>query len=551
MIKTIEKYPILSLAVLVLLMLLIHLDIPNISIMEARNFITSREMIQDNHWLLPTMNGEPRYQKPPLPTWLTAISGILFGVNSLFALRLPAALMVLVLGVFSYYFSLKLKLTKSHSFRNSLILMTSFYVIGIVFEAPWDIFAHAFMFAGIYYLFSFFEKHTAEWKNAFIAAFFFGLSLLSKGPVSLFSMFLPFIISYGITFKFKNLNQKILPLLSFIILFLVIGSWWFIYVRLNDSEVFFATAIKETGNWSSYNVKPFYYYWSFCVQSGLWTIPALISLLYPYMIKRVIHKKTYKFTFWWTIIAVVLLSVIPQKKARYLMPVLIPLALNTGFYIQYLIKHFSKLTNKKETIPVYFNFGLIGLIAIGIPVLIYITFQTNITSILNAFILTSISALMLGIYMFWKLKQKNIMHLFYATVVFIPLLLLFVSPILIALQNNTPQKISAIKTLEKQLSIKTYAIREITVLSSEDKNYQSPEFLWYYQGNLKNIYKNNTLELPKEKSFGLFIMPLDIAKITKLLEPNYHIKRIESYNLNTGKKQRDRLIRTFYLISKK
>ncbi|MHB1108669.1 MAG: ArnT family glycosyltransferase, partial [Lutibacter sp.] len=71
MIKIFEKYPLVLLSGVVLLMLLIHLEVPNITIMEARNFITAREMVQDNHWLLTTMNGEARYQKPPLPTWLT------------------------------------------------------------------------------------------------------------------------------------------------------------------------------------------------------------------------------------------------------------------------------------------------------------------------------------------------------------------------------------------------------------------------------------------------------------------------------------------------
>ena len=112
MIKAIEKYPVLSLTILVLLMLLVHLDVPNLTIMEARNFISAREMVQDNNWLLTTLNGEARYQKPPLPTWLTAVSGILFGINSLFALRLPAALMVLFLGIFTYFFALELKLSK-------------------------------------------------------------------------------------------------------------------------------------------------------------------------------------------------------------------------------------------------------------------------------------------------------------------------------------------------------------------------------------------------------------------------------------------------------
>ncbi|MDF1516551.1 MAG: glycosyltransferase, partial [Lutibacter sp.] len=79
MIKIFEKYPLALLSGVVLLMLLIHLEVPNITIMEARNFITAREMVQDDNWLLTTMNGETRYQKPPLPTWLTAVSGILIG----------------------------------------------------------------------------------------------------------------------------------------------------------------------------------------------------------------------------------------------------------------------------------------------------------------------------------------------------------------------------------------------------------------------------------------------------------------------------------------
>ena len=65
MIKIIEKYPLASLSIVVLLMLLVHLDIPNVTIMEARNFITAREMVINDNWLLTTMNGEARYQKPP------------------------------------------------------------------------------------------------------------------------------------------------------------------------------------------------------------------------------------------------------------------------------------------------------------------------------------------------------------------------------------------------------------------------------------------------------------------------------------------------------
>ena len=541
MIEITEKYPIASLSIVIILMLLVHLDIPNVTIMEARNFITAREMVQDNNWLLTTMNGEPRYQKPPLPTWLTAVSGLIFGINNLFALRLPAALMVLFLGIFSYYFSLKLNLSRNHSFRNSLILVTSFYVFAILNEAPWDIFAHGFMLAGLYFLFTLFEEKKFAWKNAIIAAIFIGLSIISKGPVSLYALFLPFLIAYGIVFKFKMLKTKLWPLLSFVLIFIIIGGWWFLYVRYADPEAFLKIATKETGNWSSYNVKPFYYYWSFFTQSGLWTIPAFIGLLYPYLIKRVQNIKVYKFTFWWTLIAVILLSIIPEKKARYLMPVLIPLALNTGFYIQYLIKDFSKLTLKKDTIPVYFNFGLIATIAIALPFGLYVLLKADFNTYLLNYISTALASLSIGFILFKHLIKKQFKNVFYLTILFMVSLFLFGLPISKTLNKN--ENFNAINTLhliENKENIKTYSIGEIT-----------PELLWDYNGILKDIYKNETLIIPSETNFGILVMNADVEKITTQLSKNYTLNLTETYNLNVGSKNKERLIRQFYLVSKK
>src|SRR5438034_1043532 len=53
----------------------------------------AREMVETHHWLLPTNNGAPRLQKPPLLYWLIMISFNLFGVNAA-AARLPVALAV-------------------------------------------------------------------------------------------------------------------------------------------------------------------------------------------------------------------------------------------------------------------------------------------------------------------------------------------------------------------------------------------------------------------------------------------------------------------------
>lgn len=541
MIKIFEKYPLALLSGVVLLMLLVHLEVPNITIMEARNFITAREMTQDNHWVLTTINGEARYQKPPLPTWLTAVSGMLFGINNIFAIRLPAALMVLFSGIYIYYLSLKLKLSKIQSLNNSLILVTSFYIFAIIIEAPWDIFAHGFMLAGLYFLFLFFEEKKALWKNALLAAFFVGLSLLSKGPVSLYVLFLPFLISYGIVFKFKDFKAKFLPLISFVLLFIIFGGWWFLYVRLADPEAFLKIATRETENWSSYNIKPFYYYWNFFIQSGLWAIPAFISLLYPYLIKRVEHKKAYQFSFWWTIIAVILLSLIPEKKARYLVPALIPLAINTGFYIQYLMADFSKITAKKETIPVYFNFGLIAVISLSVPFALFFLLKNELQNHLVSYLLTSLATLLIGILLIRNLYVKKFSNVFYLTILFVVSLGAFGLPLSKSLNNNIEfRSINTLHQFENSEQIVSYTVGEM-----------APELLWDYNGILKDIYKNKSLEIPSEPNFGLLVIKDDVEFIKSQLNQDYNFKLVETYNLNVGAKKKERLIREFYLVSKK
>ena len=537
----ISKHPVLILSIAVLLMLVPSLNVPNLTIMEARNFITAKEMLEDGNWLLTTMNGEPRYQKPPLPTWFSAISGSVFGLKTLFGLRLPAVLMVLILGIFSFKFSEKLSLTRNHSFNNALILITSFYVVGIINEAPWDIYAHTFMLIGLYYLYQFLQQKNTNWKVIIISSIFIGFSIMSKGPVSLYALFLPFIISYGVIFKFNSIKTKAMPLVIWLFLFAIIGGWWFLYVRLSDPEAFLKIATKETGNWSSYNVKPFYYYWSFFTQSGIWTIPAFIGLLYPYIIKKTTYKKEYKFTFWWTIIAVILLSLIPEKKSRYLMPVLIPLALNTGFYIEYLIQNFKTVKKKSETIPVYFNFGLFGIIGVLAPVGLYFLLKENIYNYIISYLFTSISLVLVGIAIFKNLRSKNIQNVIFASVLFMVFALSFGLPISKNFESKENyNSIDNLKQIQAENNIKVYSIHEVT-----------PELIWQYNGKIKNIYKNETFVFPSENKFALLVLDEDIALFKSIVGENYTIKHIETYNLNVSKKIRERLIRQCYLVSKK
>jgi 4-amino-4-deoxy-L-arabinose transferase-like glycosyltransferase len=535
-IKYVENHPVTSIFLFSLLLLLPNLNSAVLTIMEARNFITAREMVLDGNWILTTMNGNPRYEKPPLPTWLTAISGMLFGMKSLFALRLPAALMVTFSGFFMYLFAKKLTKDQILSTIIGFIFITSFYIIGIINEAPWDIFTHGFMIAAIYFLFQFFETNTAIWKNAILAGILGGLSLMSKGPVSLYVLLLPFLISYAILFKFKHFKGKALPLLTFIILMFAIGGWWFIYVRMVDNEAFIEIAKKETSRWGSYNVRPFYYYWSFFVQSGIWAILALVGLIYPYIIKRVTNKKIYKFTFLWTSITLILLSIIPEKKSRYLVPILFPLAINTGLYVYHLILNFKDFKSKRDSFPVYFNFGFFGLLGFAIPIAALIILKERLDGLWIPFGLLSASMIAIGFYLFKSLKSKNIKNAFYGQVTFMLAFLVFGMPLSKALHDTTSFKnISDLKNeIEREQNIKSYAFKGLT-----------PELLWYYGDTIEKI----TTTLPLEDTLGILVKKVDEEEFKQLTE-GYKVELIETYDLNHFKKKRIRLERDYYLITK-
>lgn len=522
----------------------IHLDALWVNIMEARNFTSAREMLQDNNWLLTTLNGDPRYEKPPLPTWLTAISASIFGIKSLFGLRLPAAIITVVLLLSSYKLALKTTTHKIYALTSTLILATSFYIVFSGRNGQWDIFTHGFMMLCIYNLYQLFTVNTKSYKFAFIAAVFFGCSFMSKGPVSLYALLLPFLIAYGVVYKYKKLQHKIGPLVVFIVVSIVLSGWWHYYTYVNDPETVLAITQKETGNWTSYNVRPFYYYWSFFTQSGVWTIPAFISLLYPYLKKSVFDKKGYQFTFLWTIAAVVLLSIIPEKKSRYLLPVLIPLALNTGYYMVYLFDYFKQLKSKKETIPVYFNFGLIACIGLLFPIGGGIFLKNVLTEIWVWFSILSLVLVLISIFMLIHLRKKNIHIVFYLTITFIASIICFGMPM---------AKFTTINPAYKSFTMVREDAESRNIIVYEF-SYFTPEIIWDYGSSIPVISNGDVLKLPNDDRFGLLIAEQDEEIFEEKLS-GYTLEKIGRYDINPqapeNRQHKNRLWRDYYIVTKK
>lgn len=521
------------------LLLFSGLDQIDVNIMEARNFISAREMVQNNEYLLTTLNNQPRYEKPPLPTWLTAVSGSVFGFDSLFALRVPVVAITILLVFAFYYYSKTLRLDSKHALHNGLILITSFYIFFAGRDNQWDMYTHSFMMVSVLFLWKLFQEDSNQWRNSLLAGLFLGFSILSKGPVSFYAMLIPFLISYGIVYHIP-LRKKWRHLVVMLFLGLVVGASWYVYVRMKDPESFGVIASREAANWTTYEVKPFYYYWSFFLQSGLWAIPSLISLLYPYMKSRVGDLKAYRFAIIWTLNALVFLSAIPEKKVRYLVPVLIPLALTTGFYIEYLIRGFSESMAQREKMGVYISSALIALVGLAFPFAVYFLIKGVLTEYSFLYIFSSVAMYVLSFAIIRGLVRKEFASVFYSMIgVFVVVVVAIVPMSKTYFYNPDYASASKARIIGEQLNLKTYGLSAV-----------APEIVWDFGGSIPIIEnKAGQICMPIEKQFGLMADQQD-SLVLRTQFAQYDIRKIYRINLYYKKSAKERLLKDFYLLSK-
>lgn len=351
----------------------IHNRVVYPDIMESRNLITAREMVEYDNWLVPTMNGVLRLEKPPLPTWVAA--GIeKISPDNLVLQRAAAGIIATLLVFFLYSLASMLTRNRLYGLVSALILCTSFNIILMGRTATWDIYCHSFMLGAILFFYRGFLHEGPRWGDFALAGVLMGLSFLGKGPVSFYALLLPFLITYFAIYR-PSFKRKGMPLVFLIVICLLISCWWPAYLFLYHREMAVYAAGKESSAWLSHNVRPWYYYWKFFLESGIWSLLLVTALVWPYWKKRIKLKKEYILSVVWTFAVLVLLSVLPEKKTRYLLPILIPAALVMGHIFVYWIQ---QLRGKKwlhpDKIIFRMNAAVLVIVALVLPVAVFVLF---------------------------------------------------------------------------------------------------------------------------------------------------------------------------------
>ena len=457
-------------------------------IMESRNLVTAHEMIEYDNWLVPTMNGELRLEKPPLPTWVAA--GIEYlAPDNISLQRAAAGVMATLMAFFLYFFASSLSGNRLLGLLSALVLATSFNVIMAGRVATWDIYCHSFMLGAIFFFYKGVSSMRTGWGNFIWAGIFLGLSFLGKGPVSFYALLFPFLISYFWVYR-PSFKRKGGPIVVMLLLFVVISFWWPLYLYMFHRDTAMFVLAKESTAWIERNVRPWYYYWLFFAESGIWSLFLLTGLCWPWLKNKITLRKEYTLAVLWTVVTLVLLSLFPEKKTRYLLPLLIPAAMVVAHYVVYIFTATKEKTlTTGDRVMFRINAFLPALIALGMPVAVYLLFYTKGQVSLTLLIIVSILFLATAYSIFTGGVRMRSMKVFTGVV----FLLILVETLLMSkvanIFNNTEIK-----------SIK--AVRDIKELQHLPFYYPEKEGL-----RIELVYKA-----------GRRILPWDIEKDTTILD---------------------------------
>ncbi len=400
------------------------------NIMESRNLTTAREILEKNNWLEPTMNGELRLEKPPLPTWFSAVIMRFSGQDDLSLLRLPSAIAGMLLVFF--LFKLTKELTEDHllPFLVAGTATTSFYIFFLARDISWDIFCHSFMIGAIWLIIKGLKSVFSGWPEFLGAGTLMGLSFMSKGPVSFYALLLPFLIAQSLTFGWNEASNKKAALIGMVVLTLVISLWWPLTIWLSHPDYSSMIVQQESSAWINRSTRPFYHYWSFPIQSGIWAIFASIALFFPYARRRINRFGNYNFLAIWILSSLILLSLFPEKKERYLLPLLLPLAIITSFYVRYLIIAFKEGSFTKSDFNLLrLNVLLMTLISTAVPIAVFILLKGEKKPEIASLVLITILFWSLAIFIVSSLRQKNAFRLWSGMVAMVLSVCLIIMPL--------------------------------------------------------------------------------------------------------------------------
>lgn len=215
----------LSVYLLAILRLAVDAWLPLLDKTEARYAEIARIMYETDNWVTPQIDYDvPFWAKPPMSTWISAISFNIFGVNE-FAARFPSFFIHILLIIFIVKaFNLKRK----QGFWLAFIMLTipEYYIhSGVVSTDSSLLVGVTFIMVGFWKSIN--TDNNTKWK--LLTWFGVAIGMLAKGPITLVLTVPPLFI-WSCLYKGKLLEffKKSLWIPGLVLAFTISGVWYYL-----------------------------------------------------------------------------------------------------------------------------------------------------------------------------------------------------------------------------------------------------------------------------------------------------------------------------------
>jgi len=343
---------------------------------EAIRSLVAFEMLYNKDYIVPTLNGEPYYYKPPVYNWFIVIMYKLTGVINEFTSRLPT---LLFLSLFSFIIYKTNKIYLSS--KMSLLIALAYLTCGRVlfwdsFMALIDIGYSVVSYLTIFLSYYYYQKEK-YFKFFVVTALLTAIGYLMKG----FSSFIFYFASIGAVLLFKRDLKKLYTGIGFVtgilVMGAIIGGYYWLYNQSHDATNTFGPLIDQSTrrtvirfgvlnvikHFFTYPLENLYHFYP-------WVLPGL--LLLNKKIRQVVFDNDYiKFTFILFVANILVYWVSPEVYPRYIL-MLIPLSLTVIFYA------INEAVNSSQSWWVYFRWYFITVPVISLLGVIVGFFQEDI-----------------------------------------------------------------------------------------------------------------------------------------------------------------------------
>lgn len=303
--------------------------------MEKVCVATALETARDGNWLIPELNDEPRFKKPPFAHWMGAL-GILSSDDIHWGARWPTLVAGCVFIVATYWLA-RITVGEQIAPAAALICGTNYLFFRYVRQASYDIPLAMWVGLGNVFLsLAFFRgRYWAGFCGAGVAL---GLALLTKGPVALIQSVLPFGLfllaerrhlddaNHATSDATRSKKPAVAaPALVGLILLMLFGVGWYLYV-----------ASIYAGRWDFWMGQvtlrterhdepwdPWYTYLEMVPMMAPWAVWAVVGIV-AFAVSRTMRNRGVRLCLWLLVVPIVIMSFFWVKRNRYLVPMLTP-----------------------------------------------------------------------------------------------------------------------------------------------------------------------------------------------------------------------------------